>query len=69
MSILESVNTETIVKGFFILVPSYNLKAITWDKEKDLRKHFIQNLDFAMFSKNCFWFSNLALTTPAKMNS
>ena len=56
------------MKNVFVMLLSNSLKALTWDKEEDLRKHFFQNLDFAMLSKNFSWLSNLALTILANLN-
>ena len=67
-SVVEPVNANSIVKDVFVTLPSKSLKALAWDKEGDLRNHFVQNLDFAMSSKNFSWLSNLVLTIPAKLN-
>ena len=61
----KAVNANSILKDVFITLPSNSLKALARDKEGDLRNHFVQNLDFAMLSKNFSWLSNSALTIPA----
>ena len=65
---MEPVNNEIIVKDVFATLPSNSLNVLACDKDGDLRKHFVQNLDFAMLSKNFSWLSNLTLTIPAKLN-
>ena len=67
-SIVEPVNAESIVKDMFVTLPSDSLKALARDKEKNLRNHFVLNLEFAMLSKNFSWLSNSALTIPVKLN-
>ena len=40
-SIVEPVNTESVVKDAFVTLPSNSLKALAWDKKGDLRNHFL----------------------------
>ena len=41
--IVEPVNSESIVKDVFVTLQSDILKALTWDKEEELRKRFLMN--------------------------
>ena len=66
---MELFNADIIVKDVFVTLQINNLRALTCDKEGDLRNHFFQNLDFAMLSKNFSWLSNLVLTIPVKLSS